>query len=169
MAEFSRSYLHSTSQTYFHLIFFTQLVFKMYELKKKPTMRKHSFSQAIHPVPSHIEYVWILIFTAFLKTGPYLVDISKQGEKLKSWAQLLPMLKKDIPGFQQTCPSTINHTEGILKTIIRRQSCISAAWQCQGVEPQTGTPRAPRITDRIRRHSNSKEHMRGCKVFFYHI
>lgn len=42
------------------------------------------------------------------------IAASQTGKGLL-YQQLLPTLKKDIPGFQQTCPSNINHTQEILE------------------------------------------------------
>lgn len=89
---------------------------------------------------------------------------SEMGEGLL-YSQLLPTLKRDIPGVQQTCPSNINHTKGFLKTTIRSQSCIPIAWQCRGGEGLAGTPKVPSMSDRIKGRSGSR-HYRGSAVFW---
>lgn len=99
----------------------------------------------------------------------------------KQWRKLLPQWKvrwetvcfsrnccplwRDIPGFQQTCPSNINQTKRFLKTTIRSQSCIPLAWQCRGGEGLAGTPKAPSISDRIKGRFGS-QHYRGSAVFW---
>lgn len=120
-----------------------------------------------------------------IKKGPYIQykTKGKTTASMKSemgegvlYQQLLPTLKTDIPGFQKTCPCNINRTD-FLKTTIRSQSCIPIAWHCQGGEGLAGTPKAPSISDRIKRRSGSQHYRedqpsfgkKECKVLSYLI
>lgn len=53
---------------------------------------------------------------------------------------------------RQTCPNNINHTKRILKTAIKRQSCILTPWQCWSGERLAGTPKSCSISDRMKGH-----------------